>query len=52
MTDEKKQRSIDAAASEMLEKTDREGASTAFDRMESMKPQCKFGAEGRTMAAA
>jgi len=43
--DEKKQRSIDKATQELIEKATRDGVNTVFDRADSMKP-CPIGAVG------
>ncbi len=43
--EEKKQKSIDQAALDMIEKSVEEGISTVFDRAEKMKP-CPIGADG------
>ena len=45
MADEKKQKSIDAATLEMLEKAAKDNCNTVFDRAEKMAP-CPIGAEG------
>ncbi|HEX9896402.1 MAG TPA: anaerobic carbon-monoxide dehydrogenase catalytic subunit [Dehalococcoidales bacterium] len=45
MADEKKQKSIDAATLEMLEKAAKDKVNTVFDRAEKMAP-CPIGAEG------
>lgn len=46
MADDVNQRTIDAAAAEMLSKVAEDAGQTVFDRHASMQPQCKFGAEG------
>jgi len=43
--DEKKQKSIDKATQELIEKATRDGVNTVFDRADSMKP-CPIGAVG------
>ncbi len=45
MADEKKQKSIDAATLEMLEKAAKDHVNTVFDRAEKMAP-CPIGSEG------
>jgi len=45
VADEKKQKSIDAATLEMLEKAAKDKVNTVFDRAEKMAP-CPIGAEG------
>ncbi|OGO18523.1 MAG: carbon-monoxide dehydrogenase catalytic subunit [Chloroflexi bacterium RBG_16_50_11] len=45
MPEEKQAKSIDKATLEMLEKAEKEGISTVFDRAEKMKP-CPIGADG------
>jgi len=40
------EKSIDPATLEMLRNADQEGLETAWDRLEAMEPQCKFGLEG------
>ncbi len=45
MAEEKKEKSIDLATLEMLDKAAQEGISTAFDRADHLKP-CPIGVEG------
>lgn len=41
-----RKRTIDPAALEMLEKAEKDGVKTAFDRFVEMQPQCQFGYKG------
>lgn len=41
-----RERSVDPAALEMLDKAKEMGINTAFDRLVAQQPQCKFGYEG------
>lgn len=41
-----RERSVDPAALEMLEKAKQIGVDTAYDRVVAQQPQCKFGYEG------
>ncbi len=45
MPEEKQAKSIDPATQELIEKANKEGVNTAFDRAESLKP-CPIGAAG------
>ena len=41
-----KERSVDPASLEMIERAGKEGVSIAWDRLESQEPQCGFGKMG------